>query len=65
MASAVLAVGLPLEATADYPARIQAVTRDDVRRAVVVGPRDVEGALGGLGLGKAQRRDVWKSVLRK
>jgi zinc protease len=77
MASAMLALGLPLEATAEYPARIQAVTRDDVRRAaarwlaegalrvVVVGPHDVEGALGGLGLGKAERRDVWGSVVRE
>jgi predicted Zn-dependent peptidase len=70
-AVAAFARGMPLSAAADYPARIQAVTPEHVRRAaqrwlgarslsvVVVGGARVGKSLPELGLGAPQRRDPW------
>jgi predicted Zn-dependent peptidase len=75
LAGSALADGRPLASVETYPARIAAVTREDVRRAaerwldaselriVVVGSADVRKDLASLGLGQPEQRDAWGAPL--
>lgn len=75
LAGGALVGGLTLDDVARYPARLEAVTREDVRRVaaeyldagalrlVVVGSAGLRAELGQLGLGPVQRRDEWGDVV--
>jgi predicted Zn-dependent peptidase len=76
LAAAAIAHGEPLESVAGYPARVAAVTGDDVRRVaqrylrpdalrvVVVGDKRLQGDLEKLGLGAVDLGDVWAEFVR-
>src|SRR6185436_8933618 len=71
LATEALAGGRPLDALARYPAELEAVTADDIRRVarkylaagalrvVAVGSPTLRPHLDQLGLGPVERRDEW------